>query len=196
MFRPGSSTYLIAGLGNPGREYRNNRHNVGFMMVNRFADELQLEFRRRQFNALVTKGRMDQAKVILAKPQAYMNLSGRSISTLKRYYRVSPLHLLIIYDDLDIPLGTTRFRPSGGSGGHRGMKSIIQHLGTQDFPRLRIGIGRPPGKRDPSNHVLSDFTKDEQALLDLTLQRGVDCIHHFLKEDIQRVMDSCNLHEE
>ena len=133
----------MVGLGNPGREYRENRHNVGFMAVDALAGKLNARMGKVQFKAIIGQARLGEQKVILAKPQTFMNLSGQAISSLVRYYKVPLTNLLVMHDDLDLPLGTLRLRPGGGSAGQKGLGSTIQQLRTQQFPRLRIGIGRP-----------------------------------------------------
>ena len=187
-----AKTYLIIGLGNPGREYRHTRHNVGFMLLDLFVKDLNLTFSRQQAYALITDGRFDGRKIILAKPQTYMNASGRSVGLLAHFYRILPSNLLIIVDDIDLPLGTIKLLPIGGSAGHNGMRSIINHLGTQEFPRLRIGIDRPPGRMDPADYVLLDFKPVEIPLLEESLNRAHHCLHVYLQEDIQAAMNSCN----
>lgn len=156
-----SDVYLIAGLGNPGPRYARNRHNIGFQAVEMLADAHHLDFARTEHRALVATGTIDDHRVILAKPQTWMNDSGKSIAPLSRFYKIEPARILVIYDDLDIPLGTVRYRPEGTSGGHRGLQSIMQLLGTQSIPRLRLGIGRPPGQMDPAAYVLRNFGEDE-----------------------------------
>ena len=184
--------YLIAGLGNPGREYRQNRHNIGFMLIDHLARRWDLTISRMQSEALIADGRVDGDKVYLAKPQTFMNLVGRSVSSLAHYYRIPPSNLIVIYDDLDLPLGTVRIRPEGGSGGHKGMASIIDALKSNRFPRLRIGIGRPSGRMDPANFVLQDFRAEDADILNMTLQRSADCIHTLLLDGIEDAMNSCN----
>jgi peptidyl-tRNA hydrolase, PTH1 family len=160
-----SQFHLIVGLGNPGPRYASNRHNIGFQTVDAVADAYSLEFTRTEHQAKTVHGLVDSQRVILAKPQTWMNDSGKSVAPLARFYKLEPEDLLVIYDDLDIPLGTLRFRTGGSSGGHRGVQSIIQWLGTDTFPRLRIGIGRPPGQMDAAAYVLQDFGADETPLL-------------------------------
>jgi len=183
---------VIAGLGNPGRQYRANRHNVGFLCLDRLATVHHLSFDRRQKRAEVAAGRIGERRVVLAKPQTFMNESGSAVGPLIQFYKVDVACLLVIYDDLDLPLGTLRMRPSGGSGGHKGMRSIMQHLGTQSFPRLRIGIGRPPGRMDPAAYVLQDFSTEELELLDDTLDRAVATIETWLDEGVEMAMSRHN----
>lgn len=181
-------TYLIIGLGNPGRKYRHNRHNVGFMLIDRLAAHLNLAFTRTQSKALVTDGRYAERKVLLAKPQTFMNEAGKAVKSLVRFYKIPPDHLLVFYDDLDLPLGTVRFRLEGGAGGQKGMKSIIDQLERKDFLRLRIGIGRPPGTMDPADYVLHDFSAAEAELLEMTLDRALDIVLAFLQGGIQQAL--------
>jgi PTH1 family peptidyl-tRNA hydrolase len=179
-------------LGNPGREYAQTRHNVGFQIVTRLAEKHGLSFSRMQNEALVATGRIGDVRVVLAKPQTWMNESGRAVGPLARFYKVELARLLVIYDDLDIPAGTIRLRSEGGSGGHKGMRSIIERLGTQDFPRLRVGIGRPPGRMDPVDYVLLPFARGEESLMDMTRERAIEAIECFLAEGIMAAMTSFN----
>lgn len=156
-----SEFFLIAGLGNPGPRYVHNRHNIGFQIVDALAQAHRLSFTRMEQRAQTAHGTIDTRRVILAKPQTWMNESGKAIAPLSRFYKIDPARILVIYDDLDIPLGDLRYRPEGSSGGHRGVQSIMQLLGTQALPRLRVGIGRPPGQMDPAAYVLQDFSAAE-----------------------------------
>jgi PTH1 family peptidyl-tRNA hydrolase len=185
-------TSLIVGLGNPGRIYRRNRHNVGFMTLDLLAAARGLEFSRRQAKASIADGRFKRHKLLLAKPQTFMNLAGESVGRLVRFYRVALPDLLVVCDDLDLPQGSLRLRPSGGSAGHKGLRSIFEHLDSQDFPRLRIGIGRPPGRMDPADYVLQDLVGEERMLMDIALARAVECIQAFLTQGIQTAMTSYN----
>lgn len=186
---------LIAGLGNPGTRFRHNRHNVGFMLLDRLARKLGSSFRRVQMKALVTDLRVRGQKAILVKPQTMMNLVGESIGPLVHYYRVPLSGLLVVYDDLDLPFGDLRLRPAGGSGGHKGMRSIIHALDHQSFPRLRIGIGRPPGRLDPADYVLQDFSLSEKEILEITLGDAVDCVLAMIELGVERAMNGCNKSE-
>jgi PTH1 family peptidyl-tRNA hydrolase len=193
MMENGSlSAYLIVGLGNPGRRFREDRHNLGFMVLDHLLEKLELTFSRSQQNALVTDGKIGEHKVFFAKPQTFMNNAGKAVAPLFRYYRVSLEHLLVIYDDLDLPLGSLRIRPQGGSGGHHGMESILQQLGSENFPRMRLGIGRPPGQMDPAAYVLQSFSKEELEVMDITLQRAVDAIEVYICEGIEDAMTRFN----
>ena len=184
--------FLIAGLGNPGREFEHNRHNVGFMLLNRLSTRLGESFSQVKSKALVATVNYRDARIILIKPQTYMNDSGRAVTSLVHFYKVPLENLLIVYDDVDLPLGSLRLRPSGGSAGQKGMQSIIEHLGTDDFPRLRIGTGRPPGRKEAADYVLQDFPKDVADLLDQTLDRAVDAVLTYLQYGLDQAMNLFN----
>jgi PTH1 family peptidyl-tRNA hydrolase len=184
--------FLIAGLGNPGRKFEHNRHNVGFMLLNRLASKLGSTFGNVEAKALVAKTIYLGERVILVKPQTYMNNSGSAVSSLVHFYKAPLDNLLVAYDDVDLPLGTLRLRPSGGSAGQKGMQSIMERLGTDEFPRLRIGTGRPPGKMEASDYVLQDFPSAEAILLGETLDRGVEAVLTFLKDGLERAMNFYN----
>ena len=188
------TTYLIVGLGNPGLQYASDRHNVGFHCVGRLATDLGVAFDKRQKKARVALGTFGEQRTILAKPQTFMNDSGLAVAPLVRFYQVPLEHLLVVFDDLDLPLGTLRLRPEGGSSGHKGMRSIIEHLGTQNFPRLRFGIGRPPGRMDPAAYVLQDFSTDEEPPWEETVARAAAAIQTWLREGIEVAMEQCNRH--
>lgn len=184
--------FLIVGLGNPGRDYRNTRHNIGFMAVDALASAMKCQMTRVQFKAIIGTLNYEEKKVILAKPQTFMNLSGVPVASLLRYYRVGLDHLLVIHDDLDLPLGTIRIRPGGGSAGQRGMESIIEKLGTQDFPRLRLGIGRPPGQMDSAAYVLQPFSSGETEIMAMVLKKAVDAVKCFVGESMEAAMNQFN----
>ncbi len=183
---------LIIGLGNPGREYRLQRHNVGFMAVDQLAAAGGARFTRRQAKAQVTDIRLAGRRAILAKPLTFMNLVGQSVARLAAFYQVEAAGLLVICDDLDLPTGALRLRPFGGSAGHKGLRSIFDQLGTQDFPRLRIGIGRPPGRMDPAAFVLQPFTADEWESMEMTLERAVAAVEAWAVEGIEAAMTRYN----
>ncbi|MFQ5854896.1 MAG: aminoacyl-tRNA hydrolase [Anaerolineae bacterium] len=183
---------MIVGLGNPGREYAKHRHNIGFQVVEALAEAHGLSFDKLQHKARVAVGKVNEEPVVLARPLTYMNKSGESVGPLTRWYKAPVGQLLVVYDDLDIPLGTVRLRPKGGSGGHRGMHSIILRLGTEDFPRLRIGIGRPPAGWDPADYVLSPFTEDELPIVIEVRERAVAAIECWLKEGVDVAMTQFN----
>ncbi len=184
--------FLIAGLGNPGRKFERNRHNVGFMLLNRLASKLGESFTQVESKALVAKASYLGERVILIKPQTYMNDSGKAVSSLVHFYKVPLENLLVAYDDVDLPLEMLRLRPMGGSAGQKGMQSIIERLGTDAFPRLRIGTGRPPGRKDAADYVLQDFPADETDLVIETLDRAVEAVLTFMQYGLERAMNSYN----
>lgn len=186
------SRHLIVGLGNPGSKYAENRHNVGFRCVERFASAHSLSFDRRQKRASLALGTVFERSVILAKPCTFMNRSGSAVAAIVRFYHVPLDRVLVVYDDLDLPLGTMRMRSTGGSGGHRGMRSIMSQLGGRDFARLRIGIGRPPGRMDPADYVLQDFSADEEPVVDAALEQGVAAVETWLRDGIDEAMTLYN----
>ena len=185
-------TFLIVGLGNPGREYRLNRHNIGFRAADRLAKTWQIPLEHVRNKALVGVGQWHDYRIILAKPQTFMNLSGQAVSSLFRFYKIPLEKMLVIYDDLDLPLGTLRLRSDGGSAGHKGMTSIIQQLGSGDFPRLRLGIGRPPGRMAVEDYVLQNFSAAEEELLPILLDHAQQAVETFLLEGIRAAMTRFN----
>lgn len=186
------SSYLLIGLGNPGREYQNNRHNFGFMLIDRLAVRLGARGLKVQSKAIVTSTNYEDRRLILAKPQTYMNLSGQSAQGLLNFYKLPTENMLIAHDDLDIPFGTIRMRPGGGPGGQKGVASTIERLGTKDFARLRLGIGRPPGRMDPAAYVLQDFSRDETKILSELLDRAADAALEFVINGLDKAMNKYN----
>ena len=186
------NTFLIVGLGNPGREYKDNRHNVGFMLVDRLAVRLNGRLSRVQAKALVGSVNFQGYKIILAKPQTYMNLSGQSIQGLARFYKLPFENMIVAHDDLDLSFGTIRIRPGGGPGGQKGVASTIERLGSKDFPRLRIGIGRPPGRMDPAAYVLQDFGRSDLVALSEILDRAADAVFTFITAGLNTAMNQFN----
>ncbi|MGD9002495.1 MAG: aminoacyl-tRNA hydrolase, partial [Anaerolineae bacterium] len=175
-----------------GLKYAGNRHNVGFRCVERFASSHGLSVDRRQKRASLSLGTVFERSIILAKPCTFMNRSGSAVAALVRFYRVPLDRLLVVYDDLDLPLGAMRMRPTGGSGGHRGMRSIINQLGRREFARLRIGIGRPPGRMDPADYVLQNFSADERPVVDTVLEQGAAAVEAWLRDGIDEAMSLYN----
>ena len=186
------ATYLLIGLGNPGREYRETRHNLGFMLIDRIVVRLNARGMKVQSKAIVTTATYEDRKLILAKPQTYMNLSGQSVQGLVHFYKVPLTNLMMLSDDLDIPFGTIRIRAAGGPGGQRGMSSVIEKLGTKEFPRLRIGIGRPPGRMDPSDYVLQNFSRNEMQTLPEILDHAEKAVFTFVKNGLNKAMNDFN----
>ncbi len=193
MFKPASDKYLIVGLGNPGREYRNNRHNIGFLLLDRFIEKHQIpSFTKSQSRALVTSGTVIGQSVLLAKPQTYMNMSGEAVGSLVRFYNIALERMLVCYDDIDIPLGIIRMRARGTSGGQRGMQSIIDHLSSNAFPRLRIGVGRPAGEAGAATHVLRDFRPEEIELVQPAIETAVEAIACWVESGVELAMSKYN----
>ena len=185
---------LIVGLGNPGREYRETRHNVGFMVADEIARRHQLQWSAAPSqvpDAFVAK-RFGEAPVLLAKPLTFMNRSGDVVAALSRYYDVAPGDLLVVVDEVALPFTRLRARPSGSAGGHNGLKSVIERLGTMEFPRLRLGVGRGDARRDLADHVLSTFERDERVELESFIARAADAAEMFAAEDILKVMNAYN----
>ena len=191
MFRK-SKPFLIVGLGNPGREYRGNRHNIGFMVVDTLAEMLNTSFSRMKMNALITAVRWQGERLILIKPQTFMNLSGQAVGSYLRFYKLPRTNLLVVYDDVDLPFEALRLKPNGGDAGQKGVRSIIQQLGTKDFPRLRVGIGRPPGRIPVSSYVLQDFSNPEKELLPLVLDQASSAAFHFIEHGLESAMTLYN----
>ncbi|HUH96833.1 MAG TPA: aminoacyl-tRNA hydrolase [Anaerolineales bacterium] len=186
------AVFLIIGLGNPGREYRDNRHNVGFMLIDRLIVRLNARGLKLQSKAIVTDAVYRDRKLILAKPQTYMNLSGHSAQGLVRFYKLPLSSVLIAHDDLDLPFGTIRMRPGGGPGGQKGVASAIEQIGTQDIPRLRIGVGRPSGRMQAADYVLQDFSRAEMTELSSILDRAADAVSTFVTDGLDQAMNKFN----
>ena len=194
-----TETYLIVGLGNPGREYRQTRHNVGFMLMDRLTAKLNVRFSRLQSKALVASGIYNpqkagagDCKIVLAKPQTFMNLSGQSVQGLIHFYKLSLTNLFVAHDDLDLPTGTIRIRPDGGSAGQKGMTSILERFGTDEFARIRLGIGRPPGQMQAPDYVLQDFSDSEMTIISEMLDRAVEAVLTFIDEGLDAAMNKYN----
>ena len=185
-------TFLLIGLGNPGREYKDTRHNFGFMLIDRIAVRLNARGMKVQSKAIITDAMYEDHKLILAKPQTYMNLSGQSVQGLVHFYKIPLTNLMVLSDDLDIPFGTIRIRAAGGPGGQRGLSSVIESLGTKDFPRLRLGIGRPPGRMDPANFILQNFSRDEMKSISEILDAGADAVLEFVNNGLNAAMNKFN----
>lgn len=187
-----NSTYLILGLGNPGREYANTRHNMGFMLLDRLAQKQNAHAMKVQSKAIIIEARLGEKKLLLAKPQTYMNLSGQAAQGLIHFYKLPLEQVLVAHDDLDLPLGVLRLRPGGGAGGQKGVRSIIEHLGTPQFARLRLGIDRPPGRMDAAAYVLQNFSPQESALVNETLERAAEAALAWMNEGLNAAMNQFN----
>lgn len=187
-----TSPCLVVGLGNPGREYAQTRHNIGFMLIDRLAVRLNAQGMKLQSKAIVLTAQYEGRKLLLAKPQTYMNLSGQAVQGLVRFYKLPLEHVLVAHDDLDLPFGTLRMRPGGGAGGQKGVQSIITQLGTPNFPRLRLGIDRPPGRMDAADYVLQEFSQQELLAVSEILDRAADAVLTWVKEGLNAAMNKFN----
>jgi PTH1 family peptidyl-tRNA hydrolase len=185
---------IMVGLGNPGREYAATRHNLGFMVIDQVAKGLEAGTMRRRFHAELQEAIVDGEKIVFVKPQTYMNLSGSSAREVANWYKVSPDQILVITDDIELPFATIRMRARGSSGGHNGLKSIFAALGTQDVPRLRIGVGRGGG--DAVRRVLTRFSEEEAEELPRVIQSASECALTWLREGIVVAMNRCNRRRE
>ena len=189
----GGSMYIIAGLGNPGRQYAGTRHNMGFNVVTRIADDYKMQITIKEHKALCAKGFIGGQKVLLALPQTYMNLSGESIKELINYYKVDPAtELMVIYDDVSMDVGRIRMRAKGSAGGHNGIKNIIAELGTDVFPRMKVGVGEKPKGWDLADYVLGRFSDEENEVMRRMLARGSDACRDFILYGIQEAMNRYN----
>jgi peptidyl-tRNA hydrolase, PTH1 family len=180
---------MIVGLGNPGREYAHTRHNVGFDVLDKFAARQGVRIIKRRLKAMVAPFRFGDEEILLVKPQTFMNLSGQSVGALLRMYKGEPDDILVVYDDMDVPFGKIRIRPQGSSGGHKGMESIVRAIGSTDFPRIRVGIGRGGEAID---HVLSGFRRAERPVIDAAIDDAVDALEMILEEGIEAAMNRYN----
>lgn len=188
----GPIEWLIVGLGNPGPKYDGTRHNVGFEILKQLAEAEHMRFDKSQNEAVLARGQVEGVSVALVKPLTYMNLSGKSVGPLARFYKIPVEQILVIYDDLDLATAQLRIRPKGGAGGHKGMTSIIQHLGSQNFPRFRVGIGRPQGRMPVEAYVLQPFTADESKEMAHTYQQTQDAIRALLSKGLDYAMNNFN----
>ena len=185
--------YIIVGLGNPTKEYQNTRHNIGFDVIDKLADMYSISVLEKKHKALVGKGIINGQKVILAKPQTYMNLSGESVRELVDYYKIDEeTELVIIYDDISLDVGQLRIRKKGSAGGHNGIKSIIQHLGTDVFPRIKMGVGEKPKGYDLADYVLGHFKKEERIIMDESIITASKAIELMVIDEIGEAMNQYN----
>ena len=185
--------YIIAGLGNPTKEYEGTRHNVGFDVIDRLSERYNIDVTMEKHRALIGKGMIAGQKVILVKPQTYMNLSGESIRSVINYYKVDPeTELIVIYDDISLVPGGIRIRKKGSAGGHNGIKNIIAHLGTQEFPRVRIGVGEKPARMDLADYVLGHFPKEEAETMTTAFKDGAAAVVDMMTEGVEAAMNHFN----
>lgn len=187
---------MIVGLGNPGREYLLTRHNIGFILVDNLAKRLDIKLSRVQNRAIIGKGKVENKSIILVKPQTYMNNSGSSVISLIKYYKVKYPELMVVHDDVDLGFGSIRIRPGGSSPGHRGVDSLIKVIGSEKFPRMRLGIGRPPGNHLTQTYVLEKFLPGELDFLDGIIKKGVDAVLEFIENGIDSAMNQFNARNE
>lgn len=187
---------LIAGLGNPGKEYENTRHNAGFLVLDMLAQKLGADLSERKHRALCGKAVIGGQKVILLKPQTYMNSSGESIRAAADYYKVPPEDILVVYDDISLAPGQLRIRAKGSAGGHNGIKSIIAHLGTQEFPRVKVGIGEKPPRMDLADYVLGHFSSGEKKIMEEAAKEAADAICEIVNVGIEQAMNDHNRRKE
>lgn len=184
---------IIFGLGNPGKKYEKTKHNIGFAVVDELAKELGVSFNQTKFKSIYAEGRIGREKIILIKPQTMMNLSGEAVQPWLNFYKLDAEDFLVIYDDMDLEVGKIRLRLQGGSGGHNGIKSIIQHLGGPKFNRLRVGIGRPYPKQGVISHVLSSFAKEEVTDMEDAVRESIDAIKYWADDHtFQETMNQFN----
>ena len=179
-----SDRWLIAGLGNPGPQYAGNRHNVGYMCCDELAAELGVTFKRDRSRAFVATGTMAGASVVLAKPMSFMNASGGPIAALRNFYKIPNERVIVVHDELDLPFGAVRLKLGGGDNGHNGLRSITTSLGSRDYHRIRMGIGRPPGRMDPADFVLHDFSPAERTELPELLGRAADSVQILMERGL------------
>ena len=183
---------VIVGLGNPGKKYENTRHNVGFAAIDYIAEKEGININTGKHKALVGTGYIDGVKVLLVKPQTFMNLSGESIRDAADFYKVDPEHIIIIYDDISLEVGQLRIRTKGSAGGHNGIKSIIAHLGTQEFPRVKIGVGAKPDRMDLADYVLSRFSQTDRAVMEDAFQEAANAAQMMIQEGADAAMNRYN----
>ncbi len=183
---------LIAGLGNPGKEYSGTRHNIGFAVIDALSDKYNIDVSKVKFNGLIGEGRIGSEKVLLLKPLTYMNLSGESIRAASDFYKLALEDIIIIYDDISLPVGGLRIREKGSAGGHNGIKSIIAHLKTDEFTRIKIGVGDKPKGGDLVNHVLGHFSKEDSVLIDDAVKRGADAAAAIVLKGAKEAMNEYN----
>ncbi len=183
---------VVAGLGNPGKEYDTTKHNVGFWVIDQLAEKYNIEVTKFKHKALIGDGIIEGKKVLLVKPQTYMNLSGESIREILKFYKIPIEQFYVIYDDTSLPLSTVRIREKGSAGGHNGIKNIIAHLGTEEFVRIKVGIGEKPNGWDLADYVLAKFSKDDEPLILSGVDKAAHAIELLLSKDIKEAMNQTN----
>lgn len=183
---------IIVGLGNPGSKYAGTRHNIGFMAIDKIADAFLIPVETKKHKAEIGKGKIGIETVVLAKPQTFMNNSGQSVRELADFYKVEPEDIIVLFDDVSLEVGKLRIRTKGSAGGHNGIKSIISHLGSSDFPRVKIGVGERPAWQDLADYVLGRFTKDEIPVMDDATNRACEAVYTMISKDIPTAMNEYN----
>lgn len=184
--------YIVVGLGNPGKKYENNRHNVGFMTVDRLAEKLGISITKSKFKSVYGEANYKGKKLILVKPQTFMNVSGESVQPFVKFFNVDLENLIVITDDIDIEFGTVRIRKKGSAGTHNGLKSIVNLLGNSSFPRIKVAVGRKPSYMDLADYVLSNFTKDEKEILEKEIDLAVEAVLHIVESGLDEAMNKVN----
>lgn len=183
---------LVAGLGNPGKEYEDTKHNVGFLTVDEIGKRAGIVLSKKKFHSTFGEGYFGGSRLLLIKPETYMNKSGEAVASAQQFYGLPAENMLIVYDEMDLPVGTIRIKPGGGSAGHNGIKSIISRTGTSDFPRIRIGIGKPYSKSGGAGHVLSGFSESESELIRQSISTASDAVLEIIENGVESAMNKFN----
>lgn len=184
---------LVVGLGNPGKKYTETKHNVGFLVLDELGKRVGIDINKDKFQSSCGEGFIDEKKILLLKPQTYMNRSGDAVQAASNFYKIAPENIIVVHDEMDISLGRIMIKPSGGSAGNNGIKSIISNLGTKDFIRVRIGIGKPVAKEDGANHVLSGFSKSESTIVEESIVTATDAVIEIINNGLQSAMNKYNM---
>ena len=187
---------LVVGLGNPGSEYASTKHNLGYLAVDEIGKRAGIDLARKKFHGLYGEGTFNRGKLILLKPETYMNRSGESVSNAVNFYHIPPENIIVVHDELDLPAGTVRIKPGGGSAGHKGVASIIEKLGNGDFARIRIGIGKPKQKSGTVSHVLSKFSKEENEIVNESVLKAADAVLEVIEHGLRKAMNKYNVRTE
>lgn len=187
---------LIAGLGNPGKEYENTRHNVGFLTIDKIAEDVGVKITKKGFQGLYNLGQFEESKILLLKPQTYMNNSGNALREAREFYKIDTDKIIVIHDEMDLPLGRIKLKKDGGSAGHNGIKSIIPNIGSDNFARVRVGVGKPYDKNNVIKHVLSGFSKEERQQLPQVIESARDSVFTIIISGIEKAMNEFNIRAE
>ncbi len=188
--------FLIAGLGNPGKEYENTRHNVGFLTIDKIAEDIGVKITKKGFQGLYNLGQFEESKILLLKPQTYMNNSGNALREAREFYKIDTDKIIVIHDEMDLPLGRIKLKKDGGSAGHNGIKSIIPNIGSDNFARVRVGVGKPYDKNNVIKHVLSGFSKEERQQLPQVIESARDSVFAIIVRGIEKAMNEFNIRAE